>query len=493
MLGIYEVNRVYVGDCATLMQNLPNGVFQTCVTSPPYWGLRDYGIEPRVWGGDVACKHEWGSSIVKKGVTGGKNNPFAEKLKIKGIENYQETPDSSSQFCLHCGAWRGSLGLEPTPEFYVQHLVEISREVKRVLRDDGTLWLNLGHTYWGGKGQSGRLDHNLEERREEGRCIQRREWTIDTKKVPQDGKHPVFKPKDIVPIPWMVAMALQADGWWLRSDIIWAKSNPMPESVRDRPTKSHEYLFLLAKSKRYYYDADAIREPHSEATKERVKYPHADWEGNQPNSSWVTTKDNPARKIVQLNPAGRNCRTVWTIPTKPFREAHFATFPPALVEPCIKAGTSEKGQCPKCGKAWMRVREPSRDYAKLLGKGYHNHSHDLSQGMSQEKVMPRVVADYHTIGWQPTCDCRPFATDSELVIDGYGQLQLPPVPQIVLDPFSGAGTTCMVADRLKRHWIGIDISEEYCEMARERIRKDRLGGKIPDGQTTIFDTLPFPV
>lgn len=400
----------------------------------------------------------------------------------------QDTMFEASQgaFCLRCGAWRGSLGLEPTPELYVQHLVEIFREVRRVLRDDGTLWLNLGSSYWGGKGKSGyELPHEAEGRRARGETFQTAynvPGYMDMR--PADGKHPVFKPKDLVPIPWMVAMALQADGWWLRSDIIWAKSNPMPESVRDRPTKSHEYLFLLAKSKRYYYDADTIREPQKMASRLRVM---RGWDGDTqrdyPNGpqSHIDKYFNKSREEAMSMP-GRNKRTVWAIPTKPFKGAHFATFPPALVEPCILAGTSAKGQCPRCSKAWVRVVErtgvdnvanevvPDYDVPGIVKGSSADRVRRLSGSTYQRVVQP-------TNNWQPACDCNAGG----------------PIPQIVLDPFMGAGTTCMVADRLKRHWFGIDISEEYCEMARERIRSDRLGKKIPNGQTTIFDTLPFPV
>jgi DNA modification methylase len=216
----------------------------------------------------------------------------------------------------------GQIGLEKTPEEYVSKIVEVFREVKRVLRDDGTLWLNLGDSYAG----SGKGAWDNKEVQKEVYVPDKDSPQCKLKKVPQG-----LKPKDLVGIPWMVAFALRADGWYLRSDIIWAKPNPMPESVTDRPTRAHEYIFLLAKAKRYFYDADAIREPH-------VSPLHAP--GNKTHNGRLTASmghfEEPNR--IWGNPSGRNKRSVWTVSTKPFPEAHFATFPPELIEPCILAG-----------------------------------------------------------------------------------------------------------------------------------------------------------
>jgi DNA modification methylase len=295
------------------------------------------------------------------------------------------------------GAWRGELGLEPTPELYVQHLVEAFREVRRVLRKDGTLWLNLGDGYAGSARQSNGL-----------------------------------KPKDLCGMPWRVALALQADGWWLRSDIIWVKPNPVPESVTDRPTKAHEYLFLLTQSQSYYFDQNAVREPRMHPKVTRI-------------SAVKSTAD------------GRNFRTVWTIPTQPFREAHFATFPEKLVEPCIRAGTSERGCCARCVAPWERTVQPDEERLSQLGKGYHDHSNDLDEGMSQKKKMPQPKGGYITVGWHPTC-----SHDAKVV------------PCTVLDCFSGSGTTGVVARKLGRHFIGLELNPSYVEMARRRI-----GGVMP--------------
>jgi len=320
------------GDCLRSLRAMPAESVQTCITSPPYWGLRDYG-DP------------------------------------------------------------GQLGLEPTPEQYVANMVEVFAEVRRVLRDDGTCWLNLGDSYNGSGGVGGPGKSHTNQGSVE-RPDNRAGWSG-------------LKPKDLVGIPWRVAFALQADGWYLRSDIIWAKPNPMPESVTDRPTKAHEYLFLLSKSPRYFYDADAIAESLAPASVSRLSQ---DVE-SQAGSDRVPGKTNGAMKAVGPRFGGnkygageseqsrtksgevwdnttgkRNKRTVWTVTTQPFKGAHFATFPPKLIEPCVLAGS------------------------------------------------------------------KPGDT--------------------VLDPFSGSGTTGMVALRHDRSYIGLELSSEYAAMSRNRIRDD---------------------
>jgi len=259
---------LHEGDALTCLREMPAGSVQTCVTSPPYWGLRDYGAE-------------------------------------------------------------GQLGLEPTPEQYVANLVAVFREVKRVLRDDGTLWLNLGDSFCS-TAPGTRVDPGAMTGKHVNEGAYRRAAT------------PLgLKPKDLVGIPWMVAFALRADGWYLRSDIIWAKPNPMPESVTDRPTKAHEYLFLLSKSPRYFYDADAVREPSDRpdligrATRNMGPQEKTGGVNGGPN----LRNDSDRVGVDYCNPAGRNKRSVWTVATQPFPGSHFAVFPPKLIEPCVLAGS----------------------------------------------------------------------------------------------------------------------------------------------------------
>ena len=392
------MNHCEIGDCREIMRRwIAEGVrVQMCVTSPPYWGLRDYQNEPLIWGGSDDCVHEFSIErlIVPCGTGGNwqqaENGPGLAsgrpQTRFRGdVKAAAEAKTTTIErgFC-HCGAWRGSLGLEPTPELFVEHIVEVFRLVRELLADDGTLWLNLGSSY----NAAGREGHGTREGCKQGTNRAsaagadrfrpgsgRADGIVDARaQRNRDGCNaPGFKPKDMVPIPWMVAMALQVDGWYLRQDIIWAKPNPMPESVRDRCTKSHEYLFLLSKQERYYYDADAIAEPFAEASIARLEQPSIEQQSGSyrvpgktngpmkacgPSSyrgSSFTTGKTAATKLnlgqgERTEAAGRNKRSVWTIATQPYRDAHFATFPPALIEPCILAG-STLFACAACGCA----------------------------------------------------------------------------------------------------------------------------------------------
>lgn len=336
--------RILEGDCRDVLRTLRDESVHCIVTSPPYFGLRDYGVD-------------------------------------------------------------GQMGLEQTPDEFIAGMVAVFHECRRVLRDDGTLWLNIGDSYandgkWGGHtgGKHAAVLH--------------------ASPIGRNKRYTGLKPKDLIGIPWMLVFALRADGWYLRQDIIWSKPNPMPESVGDRCTKAHEYLFLLSKSARYYFDAEAIVEPLAEASIARLTQPNL---ANQAGSDRVPGKTNGTMKAVggkgnrktfrgggvytqgrsfdndaqpcndsignEPNARGlRNKRSVWTVATQPFKEAHFATFPPALIEPCILAG------CPQAGT--------------------------------------------------------------------------------VLDPFGGAGTTGLVADRRQRSAILIELNPEYAEIARRRISGD---------------------
>ena len=317
--------RLYHGDALAVLASLPAGMAQTCETSPPNWGLRDYGTG-RWEGGDADCDH-----------VAGRGGHLAESAaSTRGgahkVADAQTVP--FKDVCGRCGARRvdSQLGLEPSPDLYVERLVAVFREVRRVLRDDGTLWLNLGDSYAGGGGFSPTAPSTATSK-------SGRHGSIGGLK---QGGVPVvagLKPKDLVGIPWRVAFALQADGWYLRSDIIWSKPNPMPESVTDRPTKAHEYLFLLTKQARYFWDADAVREPNLPSS---VVH-HDRFGGRMTNGKGVDSRrqdgNRPMNGGVGYVEAGRNIRSVWTIPTAPMPEAHFATFPEALVRPCILAGS----------------------------------------------------------------------------------------------------------------------------------------------------------
>ena len=325
----------------------------------------------------------------------------------------------------------------------VEKIVEVFREVKRVLRDDGTLWLNYGDCYAGSTTGADRPPEPGHTHEDNGRV-----------KTGQENKHrrpdAGLKPKDLVGMPWRIAFALQADGWYLRSDIIWSKPNPIPESVTDRPTKSHEYVFLLSKRPRYFYDADAIREAHKEPNRgngerDRVNY----------NTGGIIGRGRVGEyeEGVRLyNPAGRNRRTVWEIPTQPMPDAHFATFPEALVKPCIMAGTSERGACPECGAPWRR---------SILSQSSGSGDHRAVPGQNKPFTIPRGEYLRSTIGWEPTCTCG-------------GD----PVPCIVLDPFGGSGTVAKVARDLGRSSVSCELNPEYVKIAKKRLR---IGEQLDSG------------
>lgn len=363
------------GDALSQLKTLESESVQTCVTSPPYWGLRDYGIE-------------------------------------------------------------GQIGLERTPEEYVSKLVEVFREVRRTLRKDGTLWLNLGDSYAGsGQGvmgdgsQVGGPKQRTNAGSMAGLFGAKRKVTAEC------------KPKDLVGIPWLVAFALRSDGWFLRSDIIWNKPNPMPESVTDRPTKSHEYIFLLSKSAGYFYDADAIAEPASRA-------------GTR-NNSTPQHREYAISRVIEVGES-RNKRSVWTVATQAYDGAHFATFPPELIEPCILAGTSAKGCCPACGKPWAREVEKALtahdgQTATDYPKGTTANRLALLRQAARERG-GEYVNERKTLGWKAGCSCN--AGD--------------PIPCTVLDPFAGSGTTGKVALELGRKSILIELNPSYLALIEKR-------------------------
>jgi DNA modification methylase len=465
------------GDAMSVLRTLPEASVHMAVTSPPYWSLRDYGVQPSVWGGAADCAHEWGEeerSMQANGLPGPNTG---------GLNNYsRNSTKAAGSFCLKCDAWLGCLGLEPTPALYVEHIALVFDEVFRVLRPDGTLWLNLGDCYaaggrggdtGGASGLQGSKRHQ-EESKLAGQRIGSRSSFRRDRIARGDVAHkvaPGIKPKDLIGIPWLVAFALRDRGWYLRSDVIWHKPNPMPESIQDRPTKSHEYVFLLAKSEDYFYDAHAVREGIAPASLARVSQRSFDRQTGGPKDYKHGTNPNRSmRKSLENFKAnsggGRNRRSVWTIPTAPYPGAHFATFPPKLVEPCILAGTSEHGCCSMCLAPFERIvkrGEPLTEQQRVGGANrdgsYHGKAtkaYDGTGAQNPSDVKARILDGMReriTVGWKPTC--RHSLRDVE--------------PCVVLDPFAGSGTTGMVAQRLGRSFLGIELNAEYIALAEKRM------------------------
>ena len=338
-------NKVFLGDSREVLKEFPDKCVDTCITSPPYWGLRDYGTSTWV-DGDKNCTHRRDTKKSDKCITGHKN--FDEMLGV-GDAIYKSE-------CKRCGAKRvdNQIGLEDEVSDYIEQLVGVFGEVHRILKDDGTLWLNLGDSYAGSTGKSGGVSE-----------IQSVKRQLDTGSIGslRPAKVAGLKRKDLIGVPWRAAFALQKYGWYLRQDIIWHKPNPMPEPTIDRCTKSHEYIFLLSKNPQYYFDADSIKEPSI-----------------TPNTgtSWKQRKldGEPMRHGLQGAAAvgagnfktyeKRNKRSVWTVPTKPYAGAHFATFPPELITDCIIAGSREGGIVldPFMGSGTIA------EYSKRLGRLY---------------------------------------------------------------------------------------------------------------------------
>lgn len=365
-------NTVHHGDALARLRELPNDCVQCVVTSPPFYRLRRFGATEWL-GGEGQCDHA-----------------------------------AVDDFCSTCGAWHGELGWEPTVDLYIQHLVQIFREVRRVLREDGVCWIEIDDSYAGsGRGPTGKTGIGDQTRRQGFRST-----PVTAPEVPA---------KNMLLIPEAFALALQRDGWIFRRRIIWVKTAPLPESARSRPAHSHSNIFMLSKRADYMFDFIPIMEPARAIARGRTTNGKVSL--GQDCVRWNPSFSRATEAAVSL----RNCRDVWVLPPGHYKGAHTATFPPPLPERCIRASTSDKGSCARCGA-------PIRRQVERGG-------------------LP--LRDWVTIGWRATCKCGVHAT----------------VPSVVLDPFAGTGTTLQVARWLGRDYLGIEANARFIDLIHERLRR----------------------
>jgi len=447
-------NKIIHGNILEVLRKFPDECIDCIITSPPYWGLRDYGAETKViWGGDSNCKHEFEIINTKRpNASGGKTDFAKEKFNIKGKENFKEFVSyhnrvTKSSFCKKCGAWYGQLGLEPTLDLYLEYMLAITKELKRVLKKTGVMFWNHGDCYSGGGAMIG-----LNER------FQKEKNNKDSKFI--DFNRPKIKDKSILAKCLclqnyrLVLRMIDEQGWILRNIIIWHKPNHMPSSVKDRFTNAYEPVFFLVKNKKYWSDLDAVRVPlkNPEDMKYRVKL-RANKKYNHRSQGSYYYPPADLDKSLKL---GKNPGDIWRIPTKPFPEAHFATYPEKLVESMIKFGCPQ-WVCKKCGKA--RVRITKIKYIDAGGRKQREKTltQEAKRGMQnpgpQGMKYGRANACHYTIGWTD-CGCNAGWASG-----------------VVLDPFMGSGTTGVVAKRLGRDFIGIELNKEYIKMAEKRIKK----------------------
>lgn len=479
MIPVYDADGIQIFNAHVLdgLRALSGGTVQCVVTSPPYWGLRAYGTNPQIWEGDAPLcaegNHEWRDASWKNpnASGGGQGHDKGKQRTNRGsyVADYKERK-IGSDVCARCGAWKGELGSEPTPELFVAHLVQIFREVRRVLREDGGAWVNLGNSYAAAGGHT-----------KHGRSARVGNTVTDVGLLGKQTVPEGYKAKDLILIPHLFALAMQNDGWYLRNDVPWFKPNVMPSSASDRLTNSHEHVFLFSKRKRYFYDVDALRVAQPSATEKKyaLGFGAPDKKnGLVESGKWHTGKNgrNNLSGEMEFNPAGRQLRTkdffdagldalieaeraylahleevranggvlldragnvdAFVISTHSYKGSHFATFPLKLVKPMLQLSTSAGGCCARCGKPYRRVVRESK--VKMHG---------------DERVSGGDVTDSGNGCWAKNCGC-----DEETAVSC-----------VVMDIFHGAGTTMLAARELGLRYVGLELNREYVDLSVKRM------------------------
>lgn len=437
-------NQIFNGNTFEVLKSFPDGCIDCSITSPPYWNLRDYKTNPIIWGGDKNCSHEW-TTEHKKPIKLQAGNP---EFKRKWREQATSNDATNGTFCIKCGAWNGQLGLEPTPQLFINHLCDIFDEVKRVLKPTGTCWVNIGDTYsTSTKGSGGKSPVQLGNM---GSFFKGQKLECDAPK------------KSLLMIPERFALEMINRGWILRNVIIFLKPNCMPESVKDRFTRDFEYIYFFVKNNKYYFEQQF--EPLKEAT---VKRYQTGWNGNKKRDYARGSHNNLDKYIGNPDAVdesirrGKNKRTTWPITTTSCKEAHFATFSPKLVETPILAGCPEM-VCVTCGQPKQKIfkKEPLPDKYKIYLNG---EAGDKKQSGS-------------LIGWRTSVEGQKWLQENPPKHIGWTKCkckQQEIQPGIVLDPFAGSGTTLMVAKQLGRRFVGIEINPEYIGIIKKRINENK--------------------
>lgn len=449
-----KFNKVHCQHVLDGLRQLPDESVDVVITSPPYWNLRDYGkLTEIIWDGTPNCKHIFNKKIIKKRSGGEKSSKTGHHQK--GIGHFV----SSSQFCSKCNAWKGQLGLEPDFHLYINHLLDIFDEIKRVLKTTGTCWINSGDTYGG----SGNASGHKKNTKNAGRT------TISYRATKGNQKLTKKYEKCLLAIPERFILGMIERGWILRNKIIWYKPNHMPSSVKDRFANSWEYLLLFSKSKKYFFDLDAVREAYKGGiTPKEHLTGHRDWD-NDP----LNIRGKGGHSVMKFSPKGKNpddviedntntwekgLKDYWNIATKPFKEAHFAVFPEKLIERPIMAGCP-RYVCKKCGTPKLHIKVGGNQNA------FNIRVRDVQRRKfkhSDRKASKGEVSSYQEDNYisKPRnkiifgCNCNA----------GFKQ-------GIVLDPFMGSGTTAVVARRLGRNFIGFELNPEYVKIAEKRLRR----------------------
>jgi DNA modification methylase len=452
-----EINKIINGNCLEILKTFPNESINCVMTSPPYWALRDYGSSTEsIWDGDKNCEHNWNE--YKTPPKGGHCHP--DRPPIVGANRSEMEEGSSirfgytSNFCSKCGAWKGSLGLEPTFDLYIKHLCNIFDEVKRVLRKDGTVWINLGDTY-ANTGRGHKPEHFWNE---DGTPKNKFAFKYQDGKVPTDfpktyTENPL-ESKNLSLIPFRFAIEMQNRGWILRNVIIWHKPNCMPSSIKDRFTVDFEYLFFFVKNKKYFFETQYENYTESTINDNRYGKENLLMRLKKPKDKIMQDPTKCKQSIFRqgLQEQGRNKRTVWKICSKSFKESHFAVYPKELCETPIKAGCPEF-VCNKCGKP----REPiyKSDYQKKEIE-WHNEKYgendERTKRLGRMQPTSQVKNTSKKIGYS-SCSCNAGFSSG-----------------IILDPFFGAGTTGLVALKQNKKFIGIELNPEYIEIAKRRLK-----------------------